>query len=179
MRSLTMCSMALEHSPLLLVDPWEASKPEYTPTAQVLDHLDHEINTLRHGVQSAPGSRQKVQIALLAGADLIETFLTPGVWAEEDLFHILERYGAFVVERSGTDLAQAISKLEQPTDKIHVVPQEVRNDVSSTKIREFVGRGLSVRYLVPENVIEYIDRHGLFREPKRQEETGLREFVKQ
>ncbi|KAI4141600.1 MAG: hypothetical protein LQ340_007593 [Diploschistes diacapsis] len=155
-----------QHSPLLMVDVWEALKPEYTPTAQVLDHLDHELNVVRNGIKVASGESQKVQISLLAGGDLIETFLTPGVWAETDLYHILERYGAFVIERSGTDLKQAVSKLKQPTDKIHTVPQEIRNDISSTKIREFISKGLSVHYLIPPNVVEYVDKHGLYREPK-------------
>ena len=169
-----MCSMGLEQSPLLEVDAWEAIKPEYTPTLQVLDHIRHEINEVRDG----DGSSTEARIALLAGADLLETFHMPGVWAEEDLFRILERYGAFVIERSGTDVANTISRLKQPTDKIHVITQEVKNDVSSTKIRDFVNRGLSVRYLVPENVIEYIDKHGLYKEPRRQDETGLRETSK-
>ena len=174
-----MCELGIEDAPLLMIDDWEARKLEYTPTAQVLDHLDHELNKIRGGIQSTPNSRKEVQISLLAGADLISTFHTPGVWAEEDLFHILERYGAFVIERSGTDLSLAVSELKQPTDKIHVITQEVRNDVSSTKIRDFVNRGLSVKYLVPPVVVEYIDKFGLYQESKKQAETGLEEEAKQ
>jgi hypothetical protein len=33
-------------------------------------------------------------------------------------------------------------------------PQQIRNDVSSTKIRAFLGEDMSIRYLVPEPVRE-------------------------
>ena len=174
-----MCELGIENAPLLMVDEWEAIEPEYTPTAQVLDHLDDELNTFRRGIRSGPDSKKEVQISLVAGADLISTFNTPGVWAEEDLFHILEQYGAFVIERSGTDLSLAVSELKQPTDKIHVITQEVTNDVSSTKIRDFVNRGLSVKYLVPPAVVEHIDKFGLYQESRKQANTGLEEEGKQ
>ena len=157
-----MCDMAVERTSSLTVDPWEALKPEYTPTLQVLDHLDHEINEVRGGVEVSAGKKEKAQVSLLAGADLIDTFFIPGVWAEVDLDRILGRYGAFVVERSGTDLALVLSKLKQPTDKIHVVVQEIRNDVSSTKIRDFISRGLSIQYLVPPEVVAYIEGKRLY-----------------
>ncbi|KAI5278185.1 hypothetical protein KEM52_004772, partial [Ascosphaera acerosa] len=40
-----------------------------------------------------PPPRRRVRIALLAGADLIQTMSTPGVWSEADLQHILGKYG--------------------------------------------------------------------------------------
>ena len=36
--------------------------------------------------------------------------------------------------------------------------------VSSTKIRTAVRRGTSVRYLVPDSVLEYVEQEGLYRE---------------
>jgi nicotinamide mononucleotide adenylyltransferase len=43
------------------------------PTALVLDHFEHEINVVLGGVERPDGSRVKARIALLAGADLIQT----------------------------------------------------------------------------------------------------------
>lgn len=91
-----MCELAAEEtSSWLMVDPWEAVQPDFTPTAQVLDHFETEINQRLGGVLSADGQhRRPVKIMLLAGADLIGTMSTPGVWAEKDLDHILGSYGA-------------------------------------------------------------------------------------
>jgi len=36
-------------------------------------------------------------------------------------------------------------------------------DLSATKVRERVKQGLSIRYLVPDSVREYIGAHGLYR----------------
>jgi nicotinic acid mononucleotide adenylyltransferase len=79
-----------------MVDPWEAFHKEYQPTAVVLDHFDHEINVVRQGIDAGDGTRKPVRVALLAGADLIYTMSTPGVWSQKDLDHILGRYGVRV-----------------------------------------------------------------------------------
>jgi|SRR4051794_28831139 nicotinamide mononucleotide adenylyltransferase len=89
-----MCQLAVDQtSDWLMVDTWEPIQKEYQPTAVVLDHFDHEINTVRKGVDAGNGTRKPVRIALLAGADLIHTMSTPGVWSEKDLDHILGKYG--------------------------------------------------------------------------------------
>lgn len=79
------------------VDPWEALHEEYLETAKVLDHFDREINEIRGGIET-PSGPKKARIALLAGADLIQTMSTPGVWAEADIDYILRNFGAFIVE---------------------------------------------------------------------------------
>ncbi|KAB8209085.1 hypothetical protein BDV34DRAFT_31463 [Aspergillus parasiticus] len=158
-----MCQLAVEQtSDWLMVDTWEPMQKAYQPTAVVLDHFDHEINTVREGIEAADGTRKHVRIALLAGADLIHTMSTPGVWSEKDLDHILGKYGSFIVERSGTDIDEALAALQPWKDNIHVIQQLIQNDVSSTKIRLFLRREMSVRYLIPVPVIRYIEQHRLY-----------------
>jgi nicotinamide mononucleotide adenylyltransferase len=90
----------------LMVDPWEAMQSEYQRTAVVLEHFDQELNqgeyggiAMQDGRRSgfrlrlvvlmdhavAAGSRKKIKIVLLAGGDLIESFGSPGVWAQQDV----------------------------------------------------------------------------------------------
>ncbi|KAL7622286.1 Nicotinamide/nicotinic acid mononucleotide adenylyltransferase 1 [Parahypoxylon ruwenzoriense] len=161
-----MCELAAEEtSSWLMVDPWETLQPDYTPTAKVLDHFEYEINHVLGGILAADGvTRKPVKIMLLAGADLIGTMSTPGVWAEKDLDHILGNFGAMIVERSGTDMEEALANLKQWEDNIHVITQMVQNNVSSTKIRLFLKRDMSVRYLIPQSVIHYIDENRLYTE---------------
>jgi hypothetical protein len=59
------------------VDPWEPLHKEYLPTVKVLDHFDHELNEVLGGIQ-VDGEKRHIHVALLAGADLIQTMSTPG-----------------------------------------------------------------------------------------------------
>jgi nicotinamide mononucleotide adenylyltransferase len=40
------------------------------------------------------------------------------------------------------------------------------NDVSATKIRLAIKKGVSVKYLTPDPVINYIEEHGIYQEGK-------------
>lgn len=163
--SLRMCELAADHtSSWLMVDPWEAMQGIYQPTAVVLDRFSQQINGVVGGVETASGERKQVRVALLAGADLIQTMSTPGVWSDEHLDYILGQCGTFIVERSGTDMDDALATLQRWKHNIHVVPQLVHNDVSSSKVRHFLRCDMSVRYLIPSLVIEYIEQRGLYRE---------------
>jgi hypothetical protein len=68
-----MCSEAVEPSSWLMVDPFETvncndrGEPQYVPTAQVLRHFDHEINTVLGGIEGTDGQMKKARVALLAG----------------------------------------------------------------------------------------------------------------
>ena len=57
---------------------------------------------------------------------------------------------------------QAIDNLARWRHNIHLIHQLIQNDVSSTKVRLFLRRGLSVRYLLPSQVVDYIEENGLY-----------------
>jgi nicotinamide mononucleotide adenylyltransferase len=159
-----MCSLAAENtSNWLMVDPWEAFQ-SYQRTAIVLDHFDHWINTVLGGVHTVDGEQREVRVMLLAGSDLIGTMTEPGVWSYSDLEHILGRYGCFIIERAGTSMDQATDSLARWRKNICLIPQLIQNDVSSTKVRLFLRRGLSVRYLLPSSVVDYIEENGLYQD---------------
>jgi nicotinamide mononucleotide adenylyltransferase len=160
---INMCQLATgQASSWLMVDSWEPTQPEYQRTAVVLNHFEHEINVVLGGARTSEGDMKSVRIMLLAGSDLLSTMADPGVWSASDLDHILGRYGAFIVERTGADLERAMDALQKWSNNIFVVSQMIQNDVSSTKIRLFLRRGMSVRYLLPSDVIDYIEEHGLY-----------------
>ena len=103
-----MCSRAVEPSTWLMVDPFETvncgddGEPKYVPTAQVLRHFDHEINTVLGGIEAPDGSMKKARIALLAGADLVMSMGEPGLWSPADLDVILGQYGRLTFLRTGS-----------------------------------------------------------------------------
>ena len=51
---------------------------------------------------------------------------------------------------------------ETPYPVIWVDVPEI--DISSTKIRQKIQQGCSVRYLVPDKVIDYIQKEGLYQD---------------
>lgn len=150
-----MCELAVQDTTnCVMVDPWEATQPRYVPTAQVLDHFRREINESLDGIQaSGRASRKPARVALLCGADLMHSMSTPGLWSPDDLDRILGGDGGlYVVERHGTDLEEAKEALSKWTDHISVIPQGVPIDLSSTKVRLFLHKQMSVRYFVPNPV---------------------------
>lgn len=187
---INMTRIAVEDSSTWIgVDPWEPLHKEYLPTVKVLDHFDHELNAVMGGIENENGDKKRIHVALLAGADLIQTMSTPGLWASEDLSRILGHYGAFILERSGTDIGtisqpcpkgvyllatdDALVSLRQWRESIRVIPQLIQNDVSSTKIRLFRKRGKSIRYYIPDKVVDYIYEHGLYSDDeKKQADKG-------
>lgn len=161
-----MCELACERtSSWLMVDAWESLQPTYQRTAVVLDHFNEEINVKRQGVATLSGKRKGVKIMLLAGGDLIESMGEPNVWAEEDLHHILGRYGCIIIERTGSDVRSFLLShdiMYEHRRNVLVIKQLIYNDISSTKVRLFLRRGMSVQYLLPNSVIRYILENGLY-----------------
>jgi len=150
-----MCELAAKTSSWISVHEWEAQQPEYVRTVFVLDKIQAEL------FQKDPD----VHVYLLCGADLVESFAKPGVWSEEDMRRIFSTYQVACVERVDTNLKDVIfghDILFQYRHRIHIIPQWISNDVSSTKVRASLRRGLSVNYLLPRDVIEYIQKHGLY-----------------
>ncbi|ODV66484.1 putative nicotinamide-nucleotide adenylyltransferase [Hyphopichia burtonii NRRL Y-1933] len=161
-----MCELACERtSSWLMVDAWESLQNKYTRTALVLDHFNEEINIKRGGIRDSNGEKRGVKIMLLAGGDLIESMGEPDVWADQDLHHILGKYGCLIVERTGADVRSFLLShdiMYEHRRNVLVIKQLIYNDISSTKIRLFIRRGMSVQYLLPNSVIRYIQEHKLY-----------------
>lgn len=88
-----MCELAIDDMPngTLMVDSWEATQ-DYTPTANVLDHFNHELNEVLGGVEKPDGTKVPVRIILLAGADLVQTMSTPGTRSNFWKTHFAKRF---------------------------------------------------------------------------------------
>lgn len=82
----------------------------------------------------------------------------------ELLEHILGGYRCFIIERMGTDLVQAMDVLSTWQHNMFLSSQMIQNDVSSMKVWLFLHHGLSVHYLVPAAIVQYIEEHGLYQD---------------
>lgn len=97
------------------------------------------------------------QVWFLMGGDSILDF---GGWARPE--RILELARLAAVERPGFNLdLRGTSQLPELPYRVDVIEAPLC-DVSSTDIRERLEANRSIRYLVPDNVRDYITEHGLY-----------------
>lgn len=124
------------------------------------------------------------QLKLLCGADFLDTFKIPGLWRGNHVEEVAGRFGLVCVSRGGLQPERAVHEsdtLSRHCQNIFLVREWVRNETSATEVRRALRRGLSVKYLVPDSVIEYIHQHNLYTEDseRRNKDTVLRPLTKQ
>lgn len=105
------------------------------------------------------------ELKLLCGADVLKSFQTPNLWEEAHIQEIVEKFGLVCVSRAGHDPKRYILDspiLREFQHNIHLAREPVQNEISSTYIRGALGQGRSVKYLLPDAVMAYIQDHGLY-----------------
>lgn len=151
-----MCRLACEGHPFITVEPWEALKPQWTPTLDVLNHFKEEIH------KSFPN----VRIMLIAGSDLVEGFKHENIWNPQSLQSLIKDFGVVAIERSSTiNLHSEIfnSNFLYPLrENIEIIPQPIQSELSSSKLRLLIRRGYSIKYLTSDNVINYIKENNFY-----------------
>ena len=116
------------------------------------------------------------KVKLLCKADFLESFGVPNLWKSEDITKILGDYGLICITRAGNDAQKFIYEsdvLWKHQNNIHLVNEWITNDISSTKIRRALRRGQSIRYLVPDLVQEYIEKHNLYSSESEERNVGV------
>ncbi|XP_066499449.1 nicotinamide/nicotinic acid mononucleotide adenylyltransferase 1-like [Hoplias malabaricus] len=187
-----MARLATESSTWITVDDWESQQSEWVETAKVLWHHhdkllgennQEEQDTVMSEKTTLEGSEVEWEsvslghstdvpkLNLLCGADLLESFGVPNLWSPEDIAEIVGSYGVVVISRCSSDAEKFITQselLHQHRENIHIVREWVTNDISSTLVRQTLCRRQSVRYLLPDSVVDYIQDRHLY--SKKQEE---------
>lgn len=131
-----------------------------------------------------PPSDPSPQLKLLCGADFLNTFKIPGLWWADHVEELVGHFGLVCVSRGELQPERAVHEsdtLSRHRHNIFHVREWVKNETSATEVRRALRRGLSVKYLVPDSVIEYIHQHSLYTEDSemRNKGTVLRPLVKQ
>ncbi len=134
-----------------------ASNPRFSVSRVDIDRVGdtYTVDTLRD-LRAERG--ESTQLFFITGADALSQILT---WrGAEDLFDLAHFVG---VSRPGVDLGQKdISHLPQEKITLLEVPAL---SISSTDCRERVGNQLPIWYLVPDGIVQYISKRGLYRDP--------------
>lgn len=174
-----MLKIATQSSDWIRISEWEMQQEGWSTTRMTLQFHQNYVNSIirdLNGLNSKsnwPGwipdnirqTKDPIQVKLLCGADLLESFATPGLWNPDDIAAILGHHGIVVISRNGADLNRFIfdsDLLNKYKQKITIVTNWIPNEVSSTLVRKFIKRELSVKYLIDDLVINYINKHGLY-----------------
>jgi nicotinate-nucleotide adenylyltransferase len=136
---LAMARLAIGNNAVFAVDDCEVAREGATYT----------VDTLRLLREQRPGD----ELYLILGEDALADIPT---WKEPAMLPDLATMA--VAPRRGTQLPPL------PFDATRVVRIDMPGiDVSSTELRERAIRGDSLRYFVPDAVLEYIEQQGLYR----------------
>ena len=108
----------------------------------------------------------------------------PGLWSDEHVEEVAGRFGLVCVSRGGQQPDRAVHEsdlLSRHSANVFLVREWVRNETSATEVRRALRRGLSVKYLLPDDVIDYIRAHGLYTHDSELKNKGakLRPLTKQ
>ncbi|MEY3028662.1 MAG: hypothetical protein RL198_59 [Actinomycetota bacterium] len=128
-----------------------AANPRFTVSRVDIDRagITYTIDTLRDLKSSYPHD----ELFFISGADAIAQILA---WRDIDSAWALAHFVA--VSRPG----HAMQLPAGSADKISVIEVPALS-ISSTDCRERVASGKPVWYLVPDGVVQYIGKHGLYR----------------
>ncbi|XP_041985236.1 nicotinamide/nicotinic acid mononucleotide adenylyltransferase 3 isoform X2 [Aricia agestis] len=180
-----MLKLALRSSSWVKVSEWETRQAGWTRTRMSLQHHQDVLNDPRNhatwlpddvlnlnnfnnridDVDNLNGNTDEITVKLLCGADLLESFATPGLWSDDDVERIVGGHGLVVVTRAGCDPARFVHDndlLYRHRRNITLITNYIANEVSSTVVRRAVRRGESAKYLTDDAVIDYIHTHGLY-----------------
>jgi nicotinate-nucleotide adenylyltransferase len=133
-----------------------ASNPRFTVSRVDIDRpgMTYTVDTLRD-IRAERGD--DVDLYFITGADALAQILT---WRDaERLFDLAHFVGC---TRPGVELTSpAIAKLPQDRVTVMEIPALA---ISSTDCRLRVGKQEPIWYLVPDGIVQYIAKRGLYRE---------------
>lgn len=201
---ISMLKLALRSSSWIKISEWETQQTGWTRTRVSLQYHQDTINNYLTGVNDPDppswlpddilnlnsldepdnlmekfngNTQDGVTVKLLCGADLLESFATPGLWSDEDLETIVGRHGLVVVTRAGSDPGKFIYEsdiLYKHRKNVILVTNYIANEVSSTQIRRLVSRGESAKYLTDDGVLAYVRQHSLYGATREHTEADAR-----
>lgn len=99
------------------------------------------------------------ELFFLIGADSLRDLPT---WREPEKIAALAKIVAVNRGPASSELAESLNALAEPIRSRIQLVSIPGQDISSTDIRRRVKAGLSIRFLVPRSIEQYIREHGLF-----------------
>lgn len=130
----------------------------------ILSDIDMQENRSLYTIETLEEIKKKYQdkdICFLIGSDNLKELHT---WyrAEE----LISKYKVLVMERNQDKVEEIIKHNELLNcykENIEKLNEEIRSNFSSTYVRAQIKKGKSVRYLLPDEIYEYIQENNLYK----------------
>jgi len=88
-----MIKRSIKNNDWIKISEWETQQSDWTPTLDSLKYHKNELEKI-HG---------NIELKLLCGADLLESFNVPGLWRDEHVKEIISLFGLAIINRAGSD----------------------------------------------------------------------------
>lgn len=144
---ISMTALAIEDNPDFSLSSIETERKGATYTYDTLEELKQK--------------HPETQYYFIVGADNL--FSMEKWWKIEEILTSCILVAAARGKKSEKEIARKAAEL---TEKYHaqiIILPEKRFDISSTEIRERLGRGASVKYMIPDKVLTYIEKNQLYK----------------
>jgi nicotinate (nicotinamide) nucleotide adenylyltransferase len=144
------------------VSRWETRQSAWSRTCDTV-RAHHAAVNARAGWPQPP-----VQVRLLVGSDMLQSFDVPNLWQPEHMRALLADFGLVVIPRPGVDLDALMARsdtIRPHAANVLVAHEACGYPVSSTIVRRLLLSGQSPRYLVHDRVLDYCLKHGLWAPP--------------
>ncbi|KAK2716466.1 nicotinamide/nicotinic acid mononucleotide adenylyltransferase 1-like [Artemia franciscana] len=111
---LEMCQRSVSSSSWISVSDWEVTRPGWSRTSATPNFYESYLNSLLSSNEIPPmwashivclakeEEDEKLNVKLVSGADLLESFATPNLWLDEDIDQIVGHHGMVVISRAGS-----------------------------------------------------------------------------
>ena len=145
---LDMTRLAIEGNDGFQVSDVEVIRPGPSYTVETIEVL-------------RAGAWREAEVFFILGQDALAGV---GDWKRpEDLIRLCQLAVMPRVDAPPIDLAKLGGVVQGMADRVTVLGEAPRLEISSSALRRRLGRRESVRYLVPDAVVDYIVRTGLYR----------------
>ena len=130
-----------------------ASNPKFTVSRVDIERpgITYTVDTLRDIKRMRPDS----DLFFITGADAVAEIMR---WKDANRMWDLAKFVA--VSRPG--YSSSLHDLQVPAQRVDTLEIPALS-ISSTDVRRRSARGMPVWYLVPDGVVQYINKHGLYR----------------
>ena len=144
---LNMVDLAVKSNPHFQSSSIEIDRQGVTYTADTLETLREDLD-------------HEVELSFIMGMDVLEKF---HLWKSPET--VVELCSLVIVNRPGNqavDVNEVVKKYPEAGAKLRII-NVPRMEISSSEIRERVRQEKSLKYLVSEEVIAYIDQNNLYK----------------